>query len=143
MGTITSANSVMTLNVPGVFPAAITVQGYAADDAFTQSAFDMAETRMGVDGTLSAGYTPSAKPLDIMLQPDSPALPYFFLWKAAEEAANEKFEGAITIDMPSIGLSFDFETVWLRNMQGMPSAKKVLDPVPIKLEAESITYSPL
>lgn len=143
MGTITSANSSMTLSVPGVFPVDQAVQGYAADDAFAQAAFDMAETRMGVDGILSAGYTPSPKPLDIMLQPDSPSLAAFLTWKAAEESTKEKFQCSITIDLPSIGFSFRFTVGWLRNMQGMPSAKKVLDPFPIKIEFQDLNYSPL
>lgn len=143
MGEITSANAIFTLNVPGVFPSGVTIQGYAADDAFTQAAFDVAETRMGVDGILSAGYTPSPKPLDITLQPDSPSWPFFLQWKLAEEATKSKFVGAVTIDLPAIGFSFDFGTVWLKNLQGMPSAKKVLDPVPIKLEAQDLTFSPL
>jgi hypothetical protein len=143
MGTITSANSQFIISVPGVSSARQVVQGYAADDAFTQDAFDMAETRMGVDAILSAGYTPAAKPLNIMLQPDSPSLAFFFAWKAAEESAKEKFEATVTIYLPSIGLKFTLSTGWLRNMQGMPSAKKVLEPVPIKLEFQDIVYSPI
>jgi hypothetical protein len=93
MGTITSANSSFALVVPDVFAVPQLLQGYAADDAFTQEAFDLTETRMGVDGKLSGGYTPSPKRLTVMLQPDSIALDVFLNWKAAIEAAKETFPG--------------------------------------------------
>lgn len=143
MGTITSANSQVILSVPDVFPSPIPIQGYAADDAFTQGAFDMAETKMGVDGILSAGYTPSPKPFDVMLQADSPSIDIFLAWKQAEEAAKEKFQGTIIAVLPSVSKQFTMSTVWLKNMQGMPSAKKVLEPIPVKMEAQDIFYSPI
>ena len=64
MGTITSANAQVMLNVPGVFPTPVQLAGFAADDAFTQDAYDVAETRMGVDGVLSAGFTRPAAAMD-------------------------------------------------------------------------------
>jgi len=142
MSTITSANSQVIFNCPDLGFNDIPIQGYAADDAFTQGAFDIAETRMGVDGVLSAGYTPSAKPFDIMLQPDSPSLEVFLELKANIEANNETYPCAFTVVLPSTGQTFTLSNGWLKNMQGMPSGKKVLDPVPIKFEFQDIFYAP-
>jgi len=143
MGTITSANSSFALRVPAVFVTPQILQGYAADDAFTQEAFDLAETRMGVDGILSAGYTPSAKRLTVMLQPDSIALDVFLTWKAAIEAAKEQFPGGAIIAMPSISKVFTLGTIFFKNSQGMPSAKKVLEPFPAILEYQDLTAAPI
>ena len=143
MGTITSANSSFILNVPNVFVVPQVIQGYAADDAFTQEAFDLTETRMGVDGVLSGGYTPSPKRLTVMLQPDSIALVVFLQWKAAIEAALETFPGGINIAYPSIGYGFELGTVFFKNSQGMPSAKKVIEPFPAQLEYQSLVASPI
>lgn len=143
MSTITSANSQLILSCPDVFPIDQPISGYAADDAFAQEAFDIAETRMGVDGILSAGYVPSPKPLEVTLQPDSPSLPVFYTLKAAIESAKETFPCTITVVLPSIGAVFVFNVAWAKNIQGMPSAKKVLDPIKLKFEAQDLQYAPI
>jgi hypothetical protein len=143
MGTITSVNSSFILTVPGVFAAPQILSGYAADDAFSQEPFDLTETRMGVDGILSGGYTPSAKRLVVMLQPDSVALATFLLWKAAIEAQTETLIGSAEIAMPSISLGFKLGTVFFKNSQGMPAAKKVLEPFAATLEYATLIASPI
>lgn len=143
MGTITSANSSFILTVRDVFPLPQILQGYAADDAFTQEAFDLTETRMGVDGILSGGYTPSPKRITVMLQPDSIALDVFLNWKAANEAAKETLVGSAVIALPSISKGFTLGTIFFKNSQGMPSAKKVLEPFPAILEYQDLTAAPI
>jgi hypothetical protein len=143
MGTITSANSSFALVVPDVFAVPQLLQGYAADDAFTQEAFDLVETRMGVDGILSGGFTPSAKRITVMLQPDSVALNVFLQWKAAMEAAKEAFNGSSTILYPSISLGFQLGTLFFTNSQGLPSAKKVIEPFPAILTYQDLTAFPI
>lgn len=144
MATITSANSSFALVVPRVFGAIPQLlQGYAADDAFTQEAFDITETRMGVDGILSGGYTPSPKRLTVMLQPDSIALTVFLTWAQAIAAAKETFTGTGNVLYPSIGFGFKFGTVFFKNSQGMPSAKKVIEPFPAVLEYQDLTSFPI
>ena len=143
MATITSANSSFILRVAGVFLTPQIIQGYAADDAFTQEAFDLTETRMGVDGNLSGGYTPSPKRLTVMLMPDSIALDTFLVWKAAIEAAKETFPGSAVVEYPSISKVFTFGKVFFKNTSGMPSAKKVLDPFAAVLEYQDLTSAPI
>lgn len=143
MGTITSANSSFVLVVPRVFPIPQILQGYAADDAFTQEAFDLTEVRMGVDAILSGGFVPSPKQITVMLQPDSIALDVFLNWKAAMEAAKETFIATGNILYPSISKGFTLGTVFFKNSQGMPSAKKVLEPFPAVLAYQDLTAFPI
>lgn len=145
MSTITSANSSFILTVPDVFPVPQVLDGYAADDAFTQEAFDLAETRMGVDAKLSGGYTPSTKRITVALMPDSDALDSFEVWKAAIEAAKEQFPRAsfFTIALPSIGKVYTGTKLFFKNSSGMPSAKKVLEPFLAVIEYESLTSAPI
>lgn len=143
MGTITSANSSVILTNSRVFITPQILQGYAADDAFTQESFELVETRMGVDGILSGGYVPSPKRLTIMLQPDSIALIVFLNWKAAQEAQKEALPGSFSIAMPSISLGFQLGNVFFTNSQGMPSAKKVLEPFPAIMTYESLIAAPI
>lgn len=143
MSTITGANSSFILRVPGVFLTPQIIQGYAADDAFTQEAFDLTETRMGADGGLSGGYVPSPKRLSVMLMPDSVALDTFLIWKAAIEAAKETFPGSQIIALPSINKAFTFGKVFFKNTGAMPSFKKVLEPVVAVLEYQDLTSAPI
>lgn len=145
MSTITSANSSVVFVVPEVIPVPQFIQGYAADDAFTQEAFDLAETRMGVDGQLSGGYTPSVKRFTIVLMPDSPSLAFFENWKAAIEAAKDQLPdgSSITVTLPSIGKAYLLNKLFFKNSSGMPSAKKVLEPFTAIIEYQDQFVSPI
>lgn len=145
MATITSANSSFILRVPGVFLAGVPqiLQGYAADDAFTQEAFDLTETKMGVDGNLSGGYTPSPKRLTVKLMADSVALDTFLVWAQAMVAAKETFPGSAIITYPSISKVFTLGKIFFKNSSGMPSAKKVLAEFDAVLEYQDLTSAPI
>ena len=87
MATITSANSVLTLAVNGLFPVPQVIQGYAVDDAFEGEAVQQAEILMGVDGVLSAGKVFVPYKMTIHLQADSPSIFLFDAWRNAQDAA--------------------------------------------------------
>lgn len=143
MGTISSANASVVLTVSAVFPTGQLLSGFAADDAFTQAAYEVAETRMGVDGILSAGYTPTEKPFAITFNPDSPSILVFDTWGLAEAAAKEKFVAGMVIAMPSIGKAFNFNVGWLKNFKAVPDAKKVLEPQTYSFGWQDIIATPL
>lgn len=143
MGTITSANSQFTLSIPDIFPTPIVVQGYEADDSFTQEAFNIGEYRMGVDGQLSAGYTPEPKKLTVMLNPSSASLQVFDQWAQAIESAKEQFEASAVIVLPSIGRAYNFSVGYLVNIKKLPDAKKTLQGVPYVIVWQDIQSVPI
>lgn len=143
MGTITSANSSFALRVPGVFFVPQLIEGYAADDAFTQEAYEVVETRMGVDGNLSGGYVPSPKKLTVMLMPDSNALDTFILWAQAHDQGREAIIGGALITYPAISKVFTLGKIFLTNWSGMPSSKKVMEPVSAVLTYQNLTGAPI
>lgn len=55
---ITSADSVFSISSADFALAATILEGYAADAAFAMENADTAETMLGVDGKLSAGWVP-------------------------------------------------------------------------------------
>lgn len=138
MRTITSANSSFILTVPGVFPVGVPIQGYAADDAFSVEPFDTAEALMGVDGKMSAGFTPNIKKLTVVLQADSPSIEVFDGWVGAMEQSREVIFGTATITIPSIGKTYNMRKGALTNAKKLPDAKKVLQPVQYVITFESI-----
>ena len=81
---LTGANAVLMLSVPGLFDTPQQLQGFAADDIFDVEQVKRVETLMGVDGTLSAGYVFNERVMTITLQSDSPSNRIFEEWDSAE-----------------------------------------------------------
>jgi hypothetical protein len=143
MATITSANSVFMLGVAGLFNTPVQIQGYAADDAFASGEVEFMEKYLGVDGKLSAGFTPYIVPLDFSLQADSASNKIMLAIIAAEKVKREKLVLNATIQIPSIGLIFAFTTGFLDKGPVMPSAGKVLKPNKYSLAFQDLSSAPM
>lgn len=139
--TITSANSVFTIVVPSLFPAPVQLYGYATDKAFTTEAIDLAEVQMGVDGRMTAGYTPNPVKQTITLQADSPSRDIFTIMIQAMKTAREVFYISASIALPSTGESFTLTRGIITNAKQIPDAQKVLQPVDFTITWESINRS--
>ena len=139
--TITSANSVFTLVVAGLFPAPVQLKGYASDKAFTTEAVDLAEVQMGVDGRMTAGFVPNPVKQTITLQADSPSKDIFTAVIQAMKTAREIFYISGSISLPSTGESFALTRGILTNAKQIPDAQKVLQPVEYVITWEAINRS--
>ena len=139
--TITSANSVFTIVVPGLFPAPVQLRGYATDRAFTTEAVDLAEVQMGVDGRMTAGFVPNPVKQTITLQADSPSKDIFTAVIQAMKTAREVFYISGSISLPSTGESFTLTRGILTNAKQIPDAEKVLQPVDYVITWESVNRS--
>lgn len=138
---ITSANSVFTLVVAGLFPAPVQLQGYSSDRAFTTDALELAEVNMGVDGRMTAGYTPNPTKQTITLQADSPSKDFFTAIIQAMKTAREVFYFSGSIALPSTGESFTLTRGILTTGKQIPDAQKVLQPVDYVITWESVNRS--
>lgn len=143
MATLTSANSVLHLGVVSLYPIAVKIEGYAADDAFATDDVETGETIMGVDGNLSAGYTPYKVPLEITLQSDSGSITVFEALMDAELVAKEKYELFGTLLIPSIGKIYALTKGYLTTASPTPTGKKILQPRKFKIEFQSCIASPV
>ncbi len=139
--TITSANSVFTLVIPGLFPAPVQLRGYASDKAFTTEALDLAEVQMGVDGRMTAGFTPNPTKQTIALQADSPSKDIFTALIQAMKTAREVFYISGSISLPSTGENFTLTRGILTNIKQIPDAQKVLQPMDFVITWESVNRS--
>ena len=139
--TITSANSVFTIVIPGLFPAPVQLLGYASDKAFTTEALDLAEVQMGVDGRMTAGFVPNPVKQTITLQADSPSKDIFTAVIQAMKTAREVFYISGSISLPSTGESFTLTRGILTNAKQIPDAQKVLQPVDYVITWESVNRS--
>lgn len=137
--TITSANSVFTIVVPGLFPTPVQLKGYATDKAFATDAIDLAEVQMGVDGRMTAGYTPMPTKQTISLQADSPSKEIFALLAQATKTTREVFYITASISLPSTGETFALTRGVLTNLKQIPDAAKVLQPMDFVVTWESVS----
>lgn len=138
---ITSANSVFTIVIPGLFPAPVQLQGYASDKAFATEPIDLAEVQMGVDGRMTAGFTPNPTKQTVTLQADSPSKDIFTALIQATKTAREVFYISGSIALPSTGESFTLTRGILTNTKQIPDAQKVLQPMDFVITWESVNRS--
>lgn len=143
MATLTSANSAFVLTATEVFPAPQRLQGYAADDAFTVEAVDMAQTMMGVDGKLSAGYTPNPVNVNITLQADSPSIKVFDAIVAATQTTREVVFLDAVVSLPGTGHNYSLTRGVLTKATQVPAAKKTLSPQSYTIVFESVSKAVL
>lgn len=138
MSTITSANSVLMLMIPRVFPVPQLIQGYSTDDAFATGTIKVSESMMGVDGKKSTGYIPSMVEMEITLQADSPSISFFESWQAGRKVLREDLQAAGTLSLPSVGKSYVMVNGSLEDYSPAPDGKKVLQPRKFKIVWESV-----
>lgn len=137
--TITSANSVVTFSVPGLFPTPVQLSGYSAERAWNSDTQELAETQMGVDGRMTAGYTPVSVKQTFSLQADSPSKLIFNSIAAAMKASREVFYISGAISLPSTGEAFVCTRGVLQAVKALPDAAKVLQAMDFTIVWESVT----
>lgn len=138
MSTITSANSSFAIVIPGVYSAPQRVQGYATDDAFLVEAIEKVETRIGIDGKLSAGYIFNPYKQSVTLQGDSASFDLFNNWQLAQDAVREVIACSATIVHPAIGYRYALTNGYLSKFKPMPDAKKTLQTIQFEITWEKI-----
>lgn len=124
--TITSANSVMMLRCEGVYDNWVRILGFQADNAWEFGDANIGETRMGVDGRQSIGYTPHETPWTLYLEANSPSIQIMENIRKDFNANMETRFIEIIIEMPSIGKRYTGKG-GMTGMKGGPSGKKMLD----------------
>lgn len=139
MSTLTSANSVLMLAVGGIFPIPQKIEGYATDDAFAFDAVQPAQAVMGVDGRMSAGYTPFMSVQTISIQADSPAKPIFEAWLAAMKVAREVFYANGTLNISSISRKYVLTRGVLTQVPPAPTARAILQPMTFQITWENVS----
>lgn len=136
--TLTSANSIILIGVKGLFNVPVQLQDFAAEDIFDAEGIDTAETMMGVDGKLSAGFVFSTAKLGITLQADSDSNDFFEQWYAAQRAVREVYFGFGTVFLRSTQRKYNLSRAVLKNYKPLPDGKRVLQPRKFMLEIQNI-----
>lgn len=143
MPSITSANAVIMLAVTGVFNAPQALQQFAADDIFTNETIQAAETAMGVDGFLAAGFVFAPVPWAVSLMADSPSNDFFDTWYQANVKAIDVFRCNGTVWLPSLQKKYNLNNGALTTYKNMPDAAKTLRSRSFQIILQSVTPAPL
>jgi hypothetical protein len=140
---ITSADSTFVISSADFALAATILEGYAADAAFTMDNADTAETSLGVDGKLSAGWIPRSYNQTITLQADSPSRALIDLLVAGQDAARNPFRLNGVITLPGNQYTYSLSRGVLKNYTAVPTAQKTLQPMTFVIEWEKVLAVPI
>lgn len=140
--TITSADSSYFLGSAD-YALGIELEGYAADAAFALDNADTAETSLGVDGKLAAGWVPRSYNQTITLQADSPSAQVIDAFIAAQDVARTIFRLTGTITLPGNKMSYSLLRGVIKNYTAMPTAQRVLQPRTYVIEWEKVIPVPV
>jgi hypothetical protein len=124
--TITSANSVVSIIVAGLFPSPVQLQGYSTDKAWDTAAVVVTETQIGVDGRKTAGLVFNAVKQTYSFQADSPSVALFEAIYGAQRVARDVYYITAIVDLPSTGQSYVCNKGTLEDYNSVASAGKVL-----------------
>lgn len=123
---ITSANATVAISVESLF--SVNLENFSADSSFTSDTVQAAETRMGVDGHMAAGYTPAIKTVTINLEAGSPSATFLQLLRQAQEVNMKPYKVQMIISVPAIGKRYSFSNGVLQSFKDLPDGQNVLSP---------------
>jgi hypothetical protein len=128
LGSLTAANAVLMLGVTNLYNTPQQLQGFAADDIYDMPQIRSAETLMGVDGTLSAGFIFVPIVQSITLQANSSSNLFFEQWWANQQVAEDVYSGFGTIALTSLGSKYVMTNGFLTGYTPAPPARRILQP---------------
>lgn len=139
MQNITSANAVIVLTCEDLYAAGIQLQQFSADQSISQNDDTIGASRMGVDGHMSVGYTPSIKEVTISFEPSSPSVEVFDnIYKENVRRMNA-LELGLTVYDPATGKTITYSGGALISWKILPDHKQVLDPISAVMHFEKVS----
>jgi len=135
---ITSANAIVMIGIPALFPVPQQLQGFAADDIFDVDAIDSAEVMMGVDGIQSAGFVFVPIRQNIVLQADSPSAGIFDTWWSFQQQIKDVFFANGNVILKPLATKWTLTKGALVSYKPIPDAKRVLQPRRFTISWQSV-----
>lgn len=130
---ITSANSSISLTIPGVYSSGVLLQNFAVNDILDPEPQTITEGRVGADGFVVGGYVFNLNKFRMAFQANSDSIPVFYQWKAAQDAIRDVIAGSMKIIVPSLGLDTDLDEVFCESLPFLPPLKKVAEELTVTL----------
>ena len=143
MGTITSANAVLTLSQAILFPTPQQIHQFAADDVTDTDQVKNVEALMGVDGTLSFGFVFAPIMQNITLQANSPSIDFFNDLYTYTLAGEDVYVLSGSLLFPATDKKYNLVNGAMTDYKPTPDAKRTLQPQRFRITWNSVTPSPL
>jgi hypothetical protein len=140
---ITSINSVLAIQIPGVYDSPVQISRFSVDDMFDLDPAAHVEHRMGVDGHLSGGFVYKERTMKVKLEADSPSRQIFDDWYSGMATIGNVIFAQATITMADNGSVYTLTNGLLTSYMDMPAAKRTLQPVEYTIVWESVIKSNL
>ena len=135
---ITSADVIFMLRIPGVFDSPIQIKGFAPDDVLDLDSKPLVETHQGVDGHMSQGFIYHLRKMTIHLAADSGSQVIFDTWADAMVGRTSAISASGTIIFPGNQTKYHLLNGALTGYRDIPNAKKTLQPQTYEITWESI-----
>ena len=139
MNNITSANATAYMVVKDLYPTGFALNNFSTDQAVDQSEDTIAETRMGVDGYMAAGYVPSIKAVTIKFEASSPSVQYLNNLYLASQKNRRTYEITLVVKVPAVNRTYTYSGGVLKTGKVLPGLKKTLDPVSYGFDFEKMS----
>lgn len=115
----------------------INFQGYSADSELSADTVKIVETRMGVDGQMSAGYVPAIKRFTVEFEASSSTIWHLMSLAQLTESAKTPQPVVMTITIPAVGKKF-ICSGFLTDYPPVLNIKRTLDPVSFGFDFQDI-----
>jgi hypothetical protein len=126
MPSITGANAVIMLTLPGVFNSPFQLQEFAADNVFGVEPIESAETAMGVDGNLTGGFVNVPTRQTFYLMGDSPSNFFFEQWHENQKALQDTLICSGVVILRSLGKKYSMVKGFLTQYQPISDVQKLV-----------------
>jgi hypothetical protein len=130
------------LGVTGVYDTPVQIQGFAADNVFDADPPEIAETHMGIDGRLSAGFIHKEVSMKIHLEADSESTDFFDQWYTASKTNQDVYFAFGNITLVATGKTYNMTRGVLKGPHVIPSAGKTLKAQEYAIVWESVEVAP-
>lgn len=146
---ITSANAKLSLTIRSqsggpILVGPFTLEGYAADAAFSTETVDAAEVLMGVDGKMAGGYLPRITRYTISLMANSPSIALMEAWDNAQRVIGDVLVADGFLAAPSLGRAYALVKGVLTRLTPIPTARRTFsEAVTYEIAWESVTAAPI
>lgn len=141
--TLTAANAVLMIGVQGLYDTPRRLQGFAADNVTTVDPVTNAETSMGIDGRLSAGFVHNPIQQTITLQADSESVDMFEFWTSSQRQRRETYWAFGSILLRATGKRYVMNRGVLTAASLIPAINKTLQPRQFTLVWQDVTPGPV
>jgi hypothetical protein len=140
---ITSANAIYTLQIARLFDVPQQMQQFSADNVFGTEPLASAETLMGIDGFLSAGFVFVPVVQSVELQADSLSNNVFDQWWQASQVTQDIFPAQGVVILAAVGKKWVLQNGILTTYPPIPDATRTLRPRRFGITWERVLPAPV